>query len=93
MIPLINQLVKVLYKIFPQPQADLVAPLYLNDAVAEFPDTLVETVRKTLGKKYGNEPPAFAKDRKSEFVNLFDMPKDEFLNFVGTFIRPKVVGR
>lgn len=54
MIPLINQLVKVLYKIFPQPKADLVAPLYLNDAVAEFPDTLVETVRKEVLHLYDN---------------------------------------
>lgn len=54
MVPLINQLVKVLYKIFPQPKADLVAPLYLNEAVADFPDTLVETVRKEVLHLYDN---------------------------------------
>ncbi len=54
MIPLINQLVKVLYQIFPQPKADLAAPLYLNDAVADFPDTLVETVRKEVLHLFDN---------------------------------------
>ncbi len=54
MIPLINQLVKVLFQIFPQPKADLAAPLYLNDAVTDFPDTLVETVRKEVLHLYDN---------------------------------------
>ncbi len=54
MVPLINQLVKVLYQIFPQPKADLAAPLYLNDAVADFPDTLVETVRKEVLHLFDN---------------------------------------
>ncbi|MFZ1536105.1 MAG: Na/Pi symporter [Chromatiaceae bacterium] len=54
MVPLINQLVKFLYQIFPQPKADLAAPLYLNDAVADFPDTLVETVRKEVLHLFDN---------------------------------------
>ena len=54
MVPLMGTLVKVLYRIFPQPKADLVAPLYLNEAVTEFPDTLVETVRKEVLHLYDN---------------------------------------
>ena len=54
MVPLMGTLVKLLYRIFPQPKADLVAPLYLNEAVTEFPDTLVETVRKELLHLYDN---------------------------------------
>jgi phosphate:Na+ symporter len=54
MVPLLNQLVNLLRRIFPEPKADLVAPLYLNDAVAEFPDTLVETVRKEVLHLYDN---------------------------------------
>ncbi len=54
MVPLMGNLVKVLHQIFPQPKADLVAPLYLNEAVTEFPDTLVETVRKEVLHLYDN---------------------------------------
>ena len=54
MVPLMGTLVKVLHRIFPQPKADLVAPLYLNEAVTEFPDTLVETVRKEVLHLYDN---------------------------------------
>jgi phosphate:Na+ symporter len=54
MVPLLNQLVNLLQRIIPEPKADLVAPLYLNDAVAEFPDTLVETVRKEVLHLYDN---------------------------------------
>ncbi len=54
MVPLMGTLVKVLYRILPQPKADLVAPLYLNEAVTEFPDTLVETVRKEVLHLYDN---------------------------------------
>ncbi|MCO5763569.1 MAG: Na/Pi symporter [Chromatiaceae bacterium] len=54
MVPLMGTLVKVLYLIFPQPKADVVAPLYLNEAATEFPDTLVETVRKEVLHLYDN---------------------------------------
>ena len=54
MVPLLNPLVTLLRKMLPDPKPDLVAPLYLNDAVAEFPDALVETVRKEVLPLYDN---------------------------------------
>ncbi|MGB7550930.1 MAG: Na/Pi symporter [Chromatiaceae bacterium] len=54
MVPLLNPLVTLLRKLMPDPKPDLVAPLYLNDAVAEFPDALVETVRKEVMHLYDN---------------------------------------
>ena len=54
MVPLLNPLVTLLRKMLPDPKPDLVAPLYLNDAVAEFPDALVETVRKEVLHLYDN---------------------------------------
>ena len=54
MVPLLNVLVTLLRKLLPDPKPDLVAPLYLNDAVAEFPDALVETVRKEVLHLYDN---------------------------------------
>ncbi len=54
MVPLLNPLVTLLRKLLPDPKPDLVAPLYLNDAVAEFPDALVETVRKEVLHLYDN---------------------------------------
>ena len=54
MVPLLNPLVTLLRKLMPDPKPDLVAPLYLNDAVAEFPDALVETVRKEVLHLYDN---------------------------------------
>ena len=54
MVPLLNPLVTLLRNLLPDPKPDLVAPLYLNDAVAEFPDALVETVRKEVLHLYDN---------------------------------------
>jgi len=53
--------------------------------------SLMETVRNTFGRKLGILPPDWA--TTGEVVDLFDTEPDEFLNFVRTFVRPKVVGK
>jgi len=52
---------------------------------------LPETIRNMFGRKSGILPPQWAKGE--EVVELFDKDPEEFLNFVRTFVRPKVVGK
>ncbi len=46
MVPLINTLANFLCKLFAAPADDILAPKYLNDAAIDFPDTVIESVRK-----------------------------------------------
>jgi len=46
MVPFINKLADFLYKLFAEPAVDVVKPRYLSDAAIEFPDTVVESLRK-----------------------------------------------
>ncbi len=51
-----------------------------------------EILKNTFGSKLGILPPKWA--ATSEFVELYDnTDKDQFLNFVRSFVRPKVVGK
>lgn len=54
MIPFINKLVDYLTKAFKAPRVDLVQPRYLNDAVMEFPEAVLEAVRKETFHLYDN---------------------------------------
>jgi phosphate:Na+ symporter len=54
MIPFVNFLVTTLTRLLPGKKPDLVEPLYLNDAAMEFPDTVIETVRKETLHLYDN---------------------------------------
>lgn len=46
MVPFINKLAGFLCKFFPEPAADIEEPRYLSDAAIDFPDTVVEALRK-----------------------------------------------
>ena len=50
-----------------------------------------EQVKKMMGKKLGIRPPKWAKG--DELVDLFETPRDAFMGFVDSFVRPKVVGK
>jgi len=56
MIPFIPRLVEFLNRFFVAPQSDarLVRPLFLNEAVMEFPETVLESVRKETFHLYDN---------------------------------------
>jgi len=46
MVPLIHRLADYLYKVLPEPSADLAEPMYLNEAVVEFPETVLKSLKK-----------------------------------------------
>ena len=53
---------------------------------------LMEHVKKLFGSKVGINAPTWAK--RSEIVDLYEeTDRDAFMNFVGSFIRPKVIGK
>jgi len=53
---------------------------------------LLDHVRKSFGSKVGINAPKWVKS--SDIVDLYESTdRDQFLDFVGTFIRPKVVGK
>ena len=52
MVPFVAKLVSFLEKVLPEPQKSSVEPLYLNDAAIEFPDTVLESVRKETWHLY-----------------------------------------
>jgi len=39
---------------------------------------LRETIMNMFGRQFGQDAPDWAKDRKEEVVNLFDLPKEDF---------------
>lgn len=65
MIPFINRLVVALNRVFASETVDLVKPRYLNDAVMEFPDTVLEAVHKETLRLYD-----YAFDVMSKGLNL-----------------------
>jgi phosphate:Na+ symporter len=54
MIPFINRLVDFLNRAFVAESIDIVQPMYLNDAVMEFPEAVFEAVRKETQRLYDN---------------------------------------
>ena len=52
MIPFVGKLVFLLEKYLPEPSKSSAEPLYLNDAAVEFPDTVLESVRKETWHLY-----------------------------------------
>ncbi len=46
MVPLITRLADFLCKVFVMPADDIIEPRYLSNAAIEFPDTVIESVRK-----------------------------------------------
>jgi phosphate:Na+ symporter len=48
MVPLIGRLADYLYKVLPEKEKDLAEPLYLNDAVIEFPETVLKSLKKEV---------------------------------------------
>jgi phosphate:Na+ symporter len=53
MLPFINRLVHLLYKVIKNPKVKRLEPLYLNDASLDFPETAIEAVRKETQHVYG----------------------------------------
>jgi len=52
MVPFINKLADFLFKVFVSPPLDVAKPRYLSDAAIEFPDTVIESVRKEIGNLF-----------------------------------------
>jgi len=48
MVPLINRLADYLFKVIPEKPKDLAEPLYLNEAVIEFPETVLKSLKKEV---------------------------------------------
>ena len=48
MVPLINQLADYLFKVLPEKEKDLAEPLYLSEAVIEFPETVLKSLKKEV---------------------------------------------
>jgi phosphate:Na+ symporter len=48
MVPLIHRLADYLFKVLPEQERDLTKPLYLNDAVFEFPETVLKSLKKEV---------------------------------------------
>jgi phosphate:Na+ symporter len=48
MVPLIHRLADYLFKVLPEKEKDLAEPLYLNDAVIEFPETVLKSLKKEV---------------------------------------------
>jgi phosphate:Na+ symporter len=48
MVPLIHRLAGYLFKVFPEKSQDLAQPLYLSDAVIEFPETVLKSLKKEV---------------------------------------------
>jgi len=48
MVPLIHRLADQLFKVFPEKAKDLAEPLYLNEAVVEFPETVLKSLKKEV---------------------------------------------
>ncbi len=47
-------------------------------------------MQETFGRKLGIAPPDFAKT--GDMVDMFESSREEFMGFVGAFVRPKIVG-
>ena len=54
LVPFVMQLVNFLERIIPAPTVDIVEPKYLMDSVIDFPETLLEAVRKETIHLYDN---------------------------------------
>ncbi len=54
MIPFTGRLVKYLERIFPAPVETIIRPRYLNESVMNFPETMIEAVRKEVLHLYEN---------------------------------------
>jgi len=48
MVPLIHRLADYLFKVLPEQERDLTKSLYLNDAVFEFPETVLKSLKKEV---------------------------------------------
>jgi len=48
MVPLIHRLADYLFKVFPDKAKDLAEPLYLSEAVIEFPETVLKSLKKEV---------------------------------------------
>ncbi len=48
MVPLINRLADYLFKFFPEKALNLAEPMYLSDAVIEFPETVLKSLKKEV---------------------------------------------
>ena len=54
MMPFINKLVSFLTRVMPEKTVAMATPKYINDSVAELPDTAIEAVRKETLHLYDN---------------------------------------
>ncbi len=48
MVPLIQKLADLLFKIFPKRKRDIAEPLYINDAAIDFPETVLMSTKKEV---------------------------------------------
>lgn len=54
MLPLLHRLIAFVERVIPEPAEDLSKPKYLNEAVDEFPETVVIALRKEVGHLFDN---------------------------------------
>ncbi|GAB6051655.1 hypothetical protein JCM17960_04750 [Magnetospira thiophila] len=60
MTPLIDRMVNLLERLIPRPWKRVMEPLYLQDAAFDFPETLLESVRRETLHLYDNSLPILA---------------------------------
>ena len=48
MVPLIHRLADYLFKVLPEKEKDLAEPMYLSEAVIEFPETVLKSLKKEV---------------------------------------------
>ena len=81
LLPFVGRLVQFLERAIPTPVIDVVEPKYLFDAVIDFPETLLEAVRKETVHLYDNAFEIIAHGinlHRSEILNADDL--EELIN-------------
>lgn len=79
MVPLVNQLVRLVSNVIPERKVSVTEPMYLNDAAFELPDTAIEAVRKEAVHLYDN---AFAIIAHGLSLHRHDILSDKDLDTV-----------
>jgi len=52
---------------------------------------LQQSIKKIFGRKFGIDAPVWAKQPEEDMVDLYDKPRSEFLGFVWSHVRPKIL--
>ncbi len=79
MVPLVNQLVRLVSRVLPEEKVLETEPMYLNESALELPDTAIEAVRKEAVHLYNN---AFAIIAHGLSLHRHDILSDKELKAV-----------